>query len=141
MDADRHKAFVSWSSGKDSAFALWEARRSGLADIAGVLTTVNESFDRVAMHGVRRDLLARQVAALGLPCIEVPLPYPCPNNEYEIRMAAAVGTSRPKASVISCLATCFWKTSAPIARISWPPPECMGCFRCGDAIRAYSLMR
>ncbi len=90
MVADRPKAFVSWSSGKDSAFALLEAERSGLADIAGVLTIVNDSFDRVAMHGVRRDLLAQQVAALGLPCIEVPLPYPCPNNEYETRMADAV---------------------------------------------------
>ncbi len=84
------KAFVSWSSGKDSAFALHEARRSGLAEIVGVLTTTNEMFDRVAMHGVRNELLDRQVAALGLPCIKVPLPYPCPNEIYEQRMAAAV---------------------------------------------------
>ena len=84
------KAFVSWSSGKDSAFALHEARRTGLAEIVGVLTTTNEMFDRVAMHGVRNELLDRQVAALGLPCIKVPLPYPCPNEIYEQRMAAAV---------------------------------------------------
>jgi uncharacterized protein (TIGR00290 family) len=84
------KAFVSWSSGKDSAFALHAARRGGLAEIAGVLTTVNEVFGRVAMHGVRDEMLDRQVAALGLPCIKVPLPYPCPNEIYEARMAAAV---------------------------------------------------
>jgi len=85
------KAYVSWSSGKDSAFALYEARRSGLADIVGVLTTTNEVFDRVAMHGVRSELLDRQVAALGLPVVKVPLPYPCPNEIYEQRMAVAVG--------------------------------------------------
>jgi len=53
------KAFVSWSSGKDSAYALAEARRSGMAEIVGVLTTVNEAYDRVAMHGVRNSLLDR----------------------------------------------------------------------------------
>ncbi len=84
------KAFVSWSSGKDSAFALFEARRAGLAEIVGVLTMINEVHDRVAMHGVRNALLDRQAAALGLPCIKVPLPYPCPNEVYEARMAQAV---------------------------------------------------
>jgi uncharacterized protein (TIGR00290 family) len=84
------KAFVSWSSGKDSAFALWEARHLGLADIAGVLTTITEVYDRVAMHGVRNSLLDRQVAALGVPCIKVPLPSPCSNDIYEARMAVAV---------------------------------------------------
>jgi uncharacterized protein (TIGR00290 family) len=84
------KAFVSWSSGKDSAFALFEARRAGLAEIVGVLTTINQVHDRVAMHGVRNALLDRQTAALGLPCVKVPLPYPCPNEIYEARMAEAV---------------------------------------------------
>jgi len=83
------KAYLSWSSGKDAAYALVEARRLGLADIAGVLTTVNEVHDRVAMHGVRRSLLERQVAALILPCLQVPLPFPCSNEAYEARMAAA----------------------------------------------------
>ncbi len=68
------KAFLSWSSGKDAAFALIEARRLGLAEIVGVLTTVNEKYDRVAMHGVRRELLDGQIAALGLPAIKVPIP-------------------------------------------------------------------
>lgn len=89
MTESRPKAFVSWSSGKDSAFALWEARRAGQFDIVGVLTTVNEVFSRVAMHGVRDGLLDRQVAALGLPCLKVHIPSPCPNDIYEARMAEA----------------------------------------------------
>jgi uncharacterized protein (TIGR00290 family) len=89
------KAFISWSSGKDSAFALYEARRQGLADVAGVLTTINEVYDRVAMHGVRDSLLDRQIEELGLPVIKVPLPSPCPNEVYEARMAEA--TERIKA--------------------------------------------
>jgi uncharacterized protein (TIGR00290 family) len=83
------KAFVSWSSGKDSAFALCEARRLGLAEIVGVVTTVNEHYDRVAMHGVRSELLERQIAALALPAIKVLIPSPCTNEIYEARMADA----------------------------------------------------
>jgi uncharacterized protein (TIGR00290 family) len=85
------KAFVSWSSGKDSAFALHEARRLGFAEIVGVLTTINEVYDRVAMHGVRSALLDRQLEALGLPAIRVPIPSPCPNEIYEARMAETCG--------------------------------------------------
>ena len=83
------KAYVSWSSGKDSAFALYEAQRSGVADVVGVLTTVNEAYGRVAMHGVRDDVLDRQIAALGLPALKVMLPNPCPNEIYQERMAQA----------------------------------------------------
>lgn len=83
------KAFVSWSSGKDSAWALHEARRLGLADIVGVLTTITEPYDRVAMHGVRNTLLDRQIAALNVPIIKVPLPSPCSNEIYEARMTEA----------------------------------------------------
>jgi uncharacterized protein (TIGR00290 family) len=83
------KAFLSWSSGKDSAYALVEARRKGLADIVGILTTVDEVYDRVAMHGVRSSVLDRQIEALELPCIKIPLPNPCPNDIYEARMAEA----------------------------------------------------
>lgn len=83
------KAFVSWSSGKDSAFALYEARRLGLAEIVGVVTTVNERYDRVAMHGVRCALLDRQIAALNLSAIKVLIPSPCTNEVYEARMGEA----------------------------------------------------
>jgi uncharacterized protein (TIGR00290 family) len=82
-------AYVSWSSGKDSAFALYEAQKLGHARIAGILTTINQVHERVAMHGVRNALLDKQVAALGLPCLRVPLPSPCPNDIYEQRMAQA----------------------------------------------------
>jgi uncharacterized protein (TIGR00290 family) len=83
------KAFVSWSSGKNSAYALHEAQRLGLAEIAGVLTTINEVYDRVAMHGVRAALLDRQIEALALPAIKVPIPSPCSNDIYEARMEEA----------------------------------------------------
>ena len=88
------KAVLSWSSGKDCAFALIEARRLGLADVVAVLTTTDAATDRVAMHGTRNTLLARQVAALGLPLIEVPLPWPCPNADYAQRMTAAMARVR-----------------------------------------------
>jgi uncharacterized protein (TIGR00290 family) len=83
------KAFVSWSSGKDSAFALHEVRRLGLVEIAGVLTTINERHDRVAMHGVRSELLDRQIEALNVPAIKVLIPSPCPNDVYEAHMGDA----------------------------------------------------
>jgi uncharacterized protein (TIGR00290 family) len=83
------KAFISWSSGKDSAYALLEARRQGIAEIVGVLTTLSEVYDRVAMHGVRSKILDLQIAALRLPAIKVMLPTPCPNEVYEERMAAS----------------------------------------------------
>ena len=83
------QAYVSWSSGKDSAFALYEAQRSGVADVVGVLTTVNEAYGRVAMHGVREAVLDRQIAALGLPALKVMLPNPCSNEIYQERMAQA----------------------------------------------------
>ncbi len=81
-------AFVSWSSGKDSAFALYEARRAGI-EIAGVLTTISADYDRVTMHGVRNTLLDRQIAALNLPAIKVSIPSPCSNEVYETRMGEA----------------------------------------------------
>ncbi|KIG13427.1 hypothetical protein DB30_08103 [Enhygromyxa salina] len=90
---------MSWSSGKDSAYALHLAR-SQLdfqdLEIIGLLTTVNASADRVAMHGVRRELLQRQAASLGLPVQVIELPHPCPNGVYEQRMGAAVEQARER---------------------------------------------
>ncbi|MBI2060903.1 MAG: adenine nucleotide alpha hydrolase [Nitrospirae bacterium] len=83
------KILLSWSSGKDSAWTLHVLRQSGEFQIAGLLTTVNEAFDRVAMHAVRRELLEAQAASAGLPLWPVPLPWPCPNEEYESRMRTA----------------------------------------------------
>ena len=84
----RPKAVVSWSSGKDSAWALVRARRD--YEVVAALTTLSEPDARVAMHGVRREIMRAQAAALGLPLIEVPIPSPCPNAVYEARMAAAM---------------------------------------------------
>ena len=83
------KACLSWSSGKDCAFALHVARGQGDLDITHLLTTVNSHFDRVAMHGTRVEILRRQAEAVGLPLIEVPLPWPCANAQYEALMAEA----------------------------------------------------
>ncbi|MEP2827767.1 ATP-binding protein [Parvibaculum sp.] len=88
--AAKPKAILSWSSGKDSAFALHEVRRTGLADVVALLTTVNETHERVAMHGVRESLLDLQAEAAGLPLIKVKLPWPCPNEVYEERMGQAM---------------------------------------------------
>ena len=83
------KVLVSWSSGKDSAWALHQLRQSGEYEIAGLLTTLNTAFDRVAMHGTRREVLEAQAEAAGLPLWTVPLPWPCSNVEYETAMSAA----------------------------------------------------
>jgi len=88
------KAIVSWSSGKDSAFALQAVRDSGSFEIAGLLTTLTRDFERVSMHGVREQILDRQAAALGLPCIKVLIPSPCPNEVYEERMRTAMNELR-----------------------------------------------
>jgi len=86
----RPKALISWSSGKDSAFALHEVRRAGDYDVVGALTTVTETFGRVSIHGVRQEVLQAQCEAAGLPQRIVPIPYPCRNEIYEARIGDAV---------------------------------------------------
>jgi uncharacterized protein (TIGR00290 family) len=88
------KALIAWSSGKDSAWALHAVRRAGEVDVVGALTTVTETFGRVSMHGVREEILRAQHDAIGLPSVIVPIPYPCPNDVYEARMAAALGEAK-----------------------------------------------
>ncbi len=83
------KVLVSWSSGKDSAWMLHVLKRIPSIEVGGLLTTMNEQFDRVAMHAVRRTLLEAQADAAGVPLRTVPLPWPCTNDEYEARMRAA----------------------------------------------------
>jgi len=82
-------AAIGWSSGKDATFALMRAREAG-HEVTVALTTINETFDRVAMHGTRAAILRAQAAAADLELMEVALPWPCPNETYEARMAAAV---------------------------------------------------
>ena len=94
-EASRTKALLAWSSGKDSAWTLHVLRREHPEiEVVGLLTTVNQAFDRVAMHAVRRELLAAQAAAVGLPLLTVEIPYPCSNAEYEAAMAAAMDRAR-----------------------------------------------
>jgi len=82
MTKPRPQALIAWSSGKDSAWALHEARRQAEFDIVGALTTVTDAFGRVSMHGVREELLRAQLEAAGLPSAVVRIPYPCPNEIY-----------------------------------------------------------
>src|SRR4029077_5933329 len=80
------KILLSWSSGKDSAWALHVLRQQPQYEIAGLLTTMNSAFDRVAMHSTRRVLVEMQARAAGLPLITAPLPWPCSNADYELGM-------------------------------------------------------
>jgi uncharacterized protein (TIGR00290 family) len=84
------KTLVSWSSGKDSAWMLHVLKQDRRVEIGALLTTMNDEFDRVAMHAVRRRLLEEQAHAAGIPLWTVPLPWPCTNDDYETRMRTAV---------------------------------------------------
>lgn len=83
------RTLLSWSSGKDSAWALHLLRQQREYEIVGLLTTFNRVADRVAMHGVRRSLVRAQAEAVGTPLWEVNLPWPCSNEEYESAMRQA----------------------------------------------------
>jgi uncharacterized protein (TIGR00290 family) len=84
------KTLLSWSTGKDSAWSLHVLRQMPDIEVAGLFTTVNAAFDRVAMHAVRRKLLEAQAAAAGLPLHVIEIPWPCPNEAYEAAMGAFV---------------------------------------------------
>ena len=88
------KALIAWSSGKDSAWALRETRVTGDFEIVGALTTVTDTFHRISMHGVREELLRAQLDAAGLHPIIIHIPYPCPNDIYEGKMAEAIAAAR-----------------------------------------------
>lgn len=87
------KILLSWSSGKDSAWALHVLRRDGIGEVAGLLTSVNEVAGRVSMHGVREEILRAQAHAARLPVHVIRLPWPCTNETYESRMAEAVAAA------------------------------------------------
>ncbi len=92
--AKKPKAWLSWSSGKDSAWALHIMRQRGDFEIAALLTTVNQKYQRVAMHAVRESVLEQQAAAAGIPLVKIPIPSPCPNEVYERAMSAAMAQAR-----------------------------------------------
>ncbi len=89
--------WLSWSSGKDSAWALWRLRKKGCDQVSGLFTTVTRTFARVSIHGVREELLKAQTAAVELPLHVIEIPWPCSNREYAaimrrfLRKAAAYG--------------------------------------------------
>ncbi len=90
----RPKALLSWSSGKDSAWALHVLRQRGDVELVGLVTTVNHVHDRVAMHAVRRTLLEAQAESAGLPLWIVPIPSPCSNEQYEAAMKQLLERAR-----------------------------------------------
>jgi len=81
---------MAWSSGKDGALALHEIRQGGEYEVAALLTTATEGYDRVSMHGVRRELLERQAESIGVPLAIVWIPRECSDEEYAARMRAAL---------------------------------------------------
>jgi uncharacterized protein (TIGR00290 family) len=81
------KTLLSWSTGKDSAWALHLLRQRSDVHVVGLVTTINVAFDRVSMHGVRRSLVEAQAGAAGLPLHLLPIPNPCSNADYEAIMA------------------------------------------------------
>ncbi|MBI2082440.1 MAG: diphthine--ammonia ligase [Deltaproteobacteria bacterium] len=86
MSTSKTKALLSWSSGKDSAYTLFEVLKDGLYDVVGLVTTVTETFGRVSMHGVREEILDRQAESVGIPLHKIKIPSPCPNQLYEEKM-------------------------------------------------------
>src|SRR5262245_23492163 len=90
------KLLLAWSSGKDSAYALHVLRGRADVEVVGLLTTLNQAHDRVAMHAVRHALLEKQAEAAGLPLHVVSIPDPCPNEAYEHAMAQALSAARER---------------------------------------------
>jgi uncharacterized protein (TIGR00290 family) len=93
VHAHKSLAWMSWSTGKDSALALQLAREELEIEVVGLLSTLNADADRVAMHAVRRRLLEMQAERLGLPLHVVEIPSSCPNDVYEDRMSKALGAA------------------------------------------------
>jgi uncharacterized protein (TIGR00290 family) len=101
------KAWLAWSSGKDSAWALHTVRQSGEFEIVALLTTVNRTHERVAMHAVRESLLEIQAAAAGLPLVKVPIPSPCSNETYERAMGEAMARAHTEGVLHICFGDLF----------------------------------
>ncbi|WP_133480217.1 ATP-binding protein [Cognatilysobacter segetis] len=95
-DPDRRPILLSWSGGKDAAWTLHVLRGRDDVEVVGLLTTVNTGFDRVAMHGIRRDVLQAQAAAAGLPLIEARIEPQCDNARYEAAVADALERARAR---------------------------------------------
>jgi uncharacterized protein (TIGR00290 family) len=89
MTLNKEPVVLSWSGGKDSAMVAYHLLASQKYEIAALLTTITEDFDRISMHGVRRELLERQAESLAIPLHKVMIPKDCSNEIYEARMNEA----------------------------------------------------
>jgi uncharacterized protein (TIGR00290 family) len=92
----KEPVLVAWSGGKDSALALQTVLADPTLAVEALLTTVTREYDRISVHGVRRSLLRAQVAALGLPLVEMEIPADCSNATYEERFAATLNAARER---------------------------------------------
>lgn len=95
---------LSWSGGKDAAWTLHALRQRDDVRVVGLLTTVTAGYERVAMHGIRRDVLLAQADAIGLPLVESTIPPQCDNAGYEAAFAAALDDARRRWPGLDCLA-------------------------------------
>jgi uncharacterized protein (TIGR00290 family) len=103
-EAVRKPVLLSWSGGKDAAWTLHTLRSRDDVDVVGLLTTVTAGFDRIAMHGIRRDILHAQAAAVGLPLIEATIPQRCDNATYEAAFAEALDAARARWPALDTIA-------------------------------------
>ena len=92
----RPNIWISWSSGKDSAFALYELLRQSEFEVTGLMTTINEAFGRVAMHSTREELLVKQAEEIARPLVRIKIPYPCANEIYEKQVNESIDEAKRK---------------------------------------------
>ena len=96
------KTLLSWSSGKDSAWALHVLRQQSEVEVVGLITTVNQLYQRISIHAVRLELLQLQAEAFGLPLNIIELPSPCTNSEYEAAMEKFIAEAKQQG--VECIA-------------------------------------
>jgi uncharacterized protein (TIGR00290 family) len=96
------KTLLSWSSGKDAAWALHVLRRDPDVEVVGLLSSMNRKYDRISMHATRRDLALKQAEAVGLPLETIELPDPCTNEDYDAIMRQFIAQAADRD--IQCMA-------------------------------------
>ncbi len=122
----KQQILLSWSGGKDAAWTLHALQQRDDVHVVGLLTTVTSGYERVAMHGIRRDVLHAQAEAVGLPLIEAVIPPQCDNLTYESAFAAALGDARARWTGLETVAfgdlfladVRAWR-AASLAKLGW----------------------
>ena len=117
---------MAWSGGKDAAWTLYTLRAQGDVEIKALVTTVTADYDRIAMHGIRRDVLHAQAAHVGLPLIEAVIPSTCDNATYEASFADALARAKARWPDLDTIAfgdlfladVRAWRV-ASLAKIGW----------------------